>query len=208
MSAETSPNILFLVVSNHIKEARRDRNLIRQFPKLVDQIGTAPVETTASRLAHKHPNRIYCNSEGGLARVILFRDEHKFEAYLETAQLVAGQIAGEQIWYDETDRSEFASFATPQDLEREITHWRTRYDMRGDLLRNPAKVYQVADGTFLHVVEPSGIYCRYRLTDIGGITVEKLGIGTNFGEGLRTLTAPPRQLIAYANPFSTLRQAG
>ena len=188
---------LFHLVNKLVREARRNEKTMGP------EWG---VEKLVHSLSHQAPNRLYFNSQGNICSVLIFSENSRpYESFIQVARLE------EEHW--QTVHAETISCVDVDALEQEISWWRRRYQMRGDLIERPSGVFRVIggteilDGSFVHVADAKpklpvsyyyqigGLGPRLLAVDVGG----KIDLGDSV---LNPLVKPPKEITAYARPFT------
>lgn len=202
MTQEQKEYLSFHLVNRLVEEARRNKELI----------GTEfGVEKLIHNLSRQAPNRLYCNREGHILSVLIFSEKNRpFEAFNQIAKLE------DDRW--QPVRSETVSCIDVGSLEQEISWWRRRYQMIGDLIEKPSGIFRVIggkdllDGSFVHVsdIKPGlSVLYYYYISEVGPrLLAVDVGGKIDVGDAvLAPLVKPPEEITAYARPFeATVKQ--
>lgn len=201
MTQERTVHPQFIALNSLIKEARHNSQISRQFGETDpnDPLGINSPEHLIRHLAMQAPNRIYCGPDWQIVRVFFYRGEFTYEAYMETLATKPSEPSGFEI-----AGGEFLSSSTPENLERDVIHWKTKWGAVRDLLHTPERVLasQTRAGEMVHLAGEA--YCRYHMSPLLGPRMLDLGHGEYKAgpeEQFAKLPTPPRDLIAYAHPF-------
>lgn len=162
------------------------------------------VDELVVKLSHQAPNRIYTSPDGRICRVFLFHEDNMpYQSYIEVAK------PGSGIW--EKVKGEHISFFAPEDVEKEIVRWRSRFGMKGDLLKHPSSVFMATERPhgpveYINILEEPGqtFSLRYGLHEKLGPRIREIRPGVERrrpGETLTLLPGVPQMVKEYAHPF-------
>ncbi len=197
---------LFQSINFQVKEAARNEQMSRETDEqgLPPFLGQEAKNLLVRNLVRQAPNRIYFDGQGRVCRVLLFSEKDlEYESYMEIVEPAEQPSALD--W--RTVKSQYFDGASPQDIEKELAFWCTRFDMRYDLLQEPTEVLEVLanSGTeYVHVLRGQRpIYYHYTLTAQGFLTLSlSLTENPHIGTLTKIVQSVPQTVVEYSHPFN------
>ncbi len=152
-------------------------------------------------LTKQCPHFVHFGANGNFSRALVFRADHKFEAFMEVIQLDGDK--------PKRLKGEFFTGQDPKSVMGEIDWMNRRFGTTRDLLQEPDVIYRETDGStgersYIHIGLSDGkpiIAYRYHIHPVLPPYATGVNLADSFymqPKGIRILKRPPIQVRRYS----------